>query len=92
MFAQIWRAALSTEPMPDSRFMRILGKFFVVLIRTYQICISPFLLPCCRYYPSCSQYAIDAVKSYGPLKGSYLALIRLLRCHPWHPGGYDPVK
>ena len=78
--------------MSDSRFMQFLGSFFVVLIRAYQICISPFLLPCCRFTPSCSEYAIDAVRSYGPFKGSYLALTRLLRCHPWHPGGYDPVK
>ena len=63
-----------------------------MLIRAYQICISPFLLPCCRFTPSCSEYAIDAVRSYGPFKGSTLALSRLLRCHPWHPGGYDPVK
>ncbi len=82
--------------MPESLFMQLLGRFFVVLIvaliRAYQICISPFLLPCCRFTPSCSEYAIDAVRSYGPVKGSYLALIRLLRCHPLHPGGYDPVK
>jgi putative membrane protein insertion efficiency factor len=50
------------------------------------------VFPCCRFYPSCSEYAIDAVSRYGPLKGSYLALRRLLRCHPWHRGGYDPVK
>jgi putative membrane protein insertion efficiency factor len=62
-----------------------------VLVRAYQSCISPFLFPCCRFYPSCSEYAIDAVSRYGPLKGSYLALRRLLRCHPWHRGGYDPV-
>ena len=78
--------------MSESLFMRILGNFFVVLIRAYQICISPFLLPCCRFHPSCSEYAIDAVRSYGPFKGSFLALSRLLRCHPSHPGGYDPVK
>ena len=78
--------------MSDSFYMQLLGRFFVVLIRAYQICISPVLLPCCRFTPSCSEYAIDAIRSYGPLKGSYLALRRLLRCHPWHPGGYDPVK
>ena len=78
--------------MPESLFVQILGRFFVVLVRAYQICISPFLFPCCRFYPNCSEYAIDAVSRYGPLKGSYLALRRLLRCHPWHRGGYDPVK
>jgi len=72
--------------------MRILGRFLVALVRAYQLCISPFLMPCCRYYPSCSEYAIIAVGRYGPFKGSFLALMRLLRCHPFHPGGYDPVK
>jgi uncharacterized protein len=78
--------------MPEGLFMQILGRFLVVLVRAYQLCISPFLLPCCRYYPSCSEYAIIAVGRYGPFKGSFLALLRLLRCHPFHPGGYDPVK
>jgi putative membrane protein insertion efficiency factor len=78
--------------MPERLFMQILGRFFVVLIRTYQMCISPYLLPCCRFHPSCSEYAIEAVRGYGPVKGSFMALSRLLRCHPFHPGGYDPVK
>jgi putative membrane protein insertion efficiency factor len=78
--------------MPENLFMQILGRFFVTLVRVYQICISPFLIPCCRFYPSCSEYAISAIRSYGPFKGSFLALMRLLRCHPLHPGGYDPVK
>jgi putative membrane protein insertion efficiency factor len=78
--------------MPEGLFMQILGRFLVALIRAYQLCISPFLLPCCRYYPSCSEYAIIAVGRYGPFKGAFLALLRLLRCHPFHPGGYDPVK
>jgi putative membrane protein insertion efficiency factor len=78
--------------MPENFFMRLLGSFFVVLIRAYQVCISPFLNPCCRFYPSCSEYAITAVRLHGPFQGSFLALMRLLRCHPWHPGGYDPVK
>jgi hypothetical protein len=68
------------------------GKFFIMLVRVYQRCVSPFLLPCCRFYPSCSEYAIDAINCHGPVKGLYLALRRLLRCHPWHRGGYDPVK
>jgi putative membrane protein insertion efficiency factor len=71
--------------------MHIGGRVCIALVRAYQVCISPFLLPCCRFYPSCSEYAIDAVNRYGPMKGSYLALRRLLRCHPWHRGGYDPV-
>jgi putative membrane protein insertion efficiency factor len=78
--------------MSENRLTRTLGTFFVVLIRAYQVCLSPFLGPCCRFYPSCSQYAVDAIRRYGPVKGSGLALRRLLRCHPWHPGGYDPVQ
>jgi uncharacterized protein len=78
--------------MPENLYMQILGRFFVTLVRAYQICISPFLIPCCRFYPSCSEYAISAIRRYGPFKGSFLALMRLLRCHPLHSGGYDPVK
>jgi uncharacterized protein len=78
--------------MPENLFMRILGNFFVVLVRVYQISISPFLGPCCRFYPTCSEYAIIAVRRYGPLRGAFLGLMRILRCHPFHAGGYDPVK
>ena len=78
--------------MPENFFMRILGNFVVVLVRVYQICISPFLGSCCRFYPTCSEYAIIAVRRYGPLRGAFLGLMRILRCHPFHTGGYDPVK
>ena len=78
--------------MPESHLTRILEFFIVMLIRAYQVCLSPFLGPSCRFHPSCSEYAVSAVKRYGPLKGAGLSLMRLLRCHPWHPGGYDPVK
>jgi len=61
------------------------------LIRGYQRLISPLLPPSCRFYPSCSQYALEAVTRHGALKGSWLAARRLVRCHPFHPGGYDPV-
>ncbi|HXR18877.1 MAG TPA: membrane protein insertion efficiency factor YidD [Steroidobacteraceae bacterium] len=61
------------------------------LIRAYQLTLSPLLGPRCRFYPSCSQYALEAVGQYGALRGSWLALRRLARCHPWHAGGYDPV-
>ncbi|MDD5712815.1 MAG: membrane protein insertion efficiency factor YidD [Smithellaceae bacterium] len=72
--------------------MRIVGGFLIFLVRTYQICISPFFPPSCRFYPTCSEYAITAIKIHGPLQGMWMALMRLLRCHPLHPGGYDPVK
>ncbi len=63
----------------------------VLPIRFYQICISPLTPPACRFTPTCSQYAVEALKKHGPLKGLYLALRRILRCHPWGGSGYDPV-
>ncbi len=64
---------------------------FVLLIRFYQKFISPLFPPSCIYRPTCSQYAIEAIEKYGIIKGSYLAIKRILRCHPFHEGGYDPV-
>lgn len=63
----------------------------ILLIRFYQICISPMFPPRCRFYPTCSQYALEAVQKKGTVKGSWMALKRILKCHPFHPGGYDPV-
>lgn len=62
-----------------------------VLIRGYQILVSPLLGPRCRFYPSCSHYALEAIDAHGPARGGWLALRRLGRCHPWHAGGFDPV-
>lgn len=64
---------------------------FVALIRIYQYAISPMLGRSCRFEPSCSEYAVGALKRHGLLKGLWLAVRRIGRCHPWHPGGYDPV-
>ena len=61
------------------------------LIRVYQLFISPLKGPSCRFTPTCSQYAHEAISIYGPVKGFWLGLKRLARCHPFHPGGYDPV-
>jgi uncharacterized protein len=61
------------------------------LIRAYQRFLSPALPPSCRFHPSCSQYALEAVTRYGAVRGSWLAARRLARCHPFHPGGFDPV-
>ncbi|MCB1770166.1 MAG: membrane protein insertion efficiency factor YidD [Candidatus Competibacteraceae bacterium] len=63
----------------------------IALIRVYQLFVSPLLGNHCRFYPSCSQYAREAVEQYGVLRGGWLAIQRLSRCHPWHPGGVDPV-
>jgi putative membrane protein insertion efficiency factor len=62
-----------------------------ILIRAYQLCVSPLLGPRCRFYPSCSQYALDAIAQHGSRRGGWLAVRRLARCHPFHSGGYDPV-
>ncbi|MEN6437710.1 MAG: membrane protein insertion efficiency factor YidD [Syntrophobacter sp.] len=64
---------------------------FLGLIRIYQYFISPLMPTACRFYPSCSAYAHEAIRLHGILKGLYLGLRRILRCHPFHPGGYDPV-
>ena len=60
-------------------------------IRLYQIVISPLLPPACRFYPTCSQYALVAIRNHGALKGGWLGVRRLARCHPWNPGGVDFV-
>ncbi|MEC7679962.1 MAG: membrane protein insertion efficiency factor YidD [Planctomycetota bacterium] len=73
------------------RFIRnLLEWIFVRLIRFYQMGISPLIGPSCRYTPTCSQYTIDAIRKYGPISGMYRGIKRILRCHPWHPGGHDP--
>ncbi|PWT81899.1 MAG: membrane protein insertion efficiency factor YidD [Acidobacteria bacterium] len=64
----------------------------ISLLKTYKLLLSPLLPPSCRFVPTCSEYAVDAIARYGALHGSGLALRRLLRCHPFNPGGYDPVK
>ena len=66
-------------------------KIFILLIRFYQKFISPLFPAKCRYYPTCSQYTLEAIQEYGAIKGTYLGIKRILRCHPFHEGGYDPV-
>lgn len=64
---------------------------FIFIIKLYQILISPFLGDNCRFTPSCSQYTIEAIKKYGIFKGSFLSIKRILKCHPFHKGGHDPL-
>ena len=75
--------------------MKIIKQFFswlfILLIRFYQTAISPHTPPACRFTPTCSQYALEAIKKYGPFKGGFLAIKRILRCNPWGGSGYDPV-
>ncbi|MEM8844382.1 MAG: membrane protein insertion efficiency factor YidD [Pseudomonadota bacterium] len=71
--------------------MSKVNKLFISLIRLYQKFISPMTPPSCRFYPSCSQYAIEAIQVHGALKGTYLSIRRLSKCHPFHEGGLDPV-
>jgi uncharacterized protein len=66
-------------------------RLLALLVRGYQRLLSPLLPPSCRFYPSCSQYALEAIRRYGALKGSWLAVRRLARCHPFNAGGFDPV-
>lgn len=66
-------------------------QFFLALIRGYQRFVSPMKPPTCRFYPTCSSFAHEAIEKHGVAHGARLSLQRVLRCHPWHPGGYDPV-
>lgn len=66
-------------------------QILIVLIKLYRYAISPYLAPSCRYTPTCSSYAIEAIERHGIFRGSWLAVRRVSRCHPWHEAGYDPV-
>jgi uncharacterized protein len=69
----------------------VVKKFFLAIIRFYQVVISPLKPPSCRFYPTCSHYGVEAIQRFGALKGGWLTLKRILKCHPFHPGGLDPV-
>ncbi|WP_413309918.1 membrane protein insertion efficiency factor YidD [Bacillus sp. 1P10SD] len=66
-------------------------KVFISFIRFYQIVISPIKPPTCRFYPTCSHYGLEAIQRFGAFKGGWLTIKRILKCHPFHPGGLDPV-
>lgn len=72
--------------------MHLLKKTILLLIKGYQLFISPLSVPSCKFYPSCSTYAVDAINEYGAIKGVYYAFIRFIKCGPFHKGGYDPVE
>lgn len=76
----LWRAVRRVAAWP-----------LILVVRLYQLCISPLTPPSCRFTPTCSQYALEALRKYGPLKGGWLTLRRLAKCHPWGGSGYDPV-
>lgn len=71
--------------------INMLKKIMVGIIRFYQIVISPLKPPTCRFYPTCSHYGLESVKRFGALKGGWLTVKRIVKCHPFHPGGFDPV-
>lgn len=71
--------------------MKLFSYFFIFLVKVYQYAISPLLGSNCRYQPTCSTYAIDAIKEWGPFKGGWMGLKRISKCHPWGGHGWDPV-
>ena len=73
------------------KLQKKINNFLLLLITIYQYSISPFLPPCCRFYPSCSNYAKSVIKSFGLFKGCWLTFLRILRCNPFCKGGFDPV-
>ena len=70
---------------------QMMGRIVIALLQVYRYALSPLSGPCCRFHPSCSEYGVEAVTRYGCARGVWLTLRRLVRCHPWHRGGYDPV-
>lgn len=68
-----------------------MARILISMIKAYQVLLSPFFGQQCRFYPTCSQYALETINEHGAIVGSYYAVRRLLRCHPWHAGGHDPI-
>ncbi len=75
----------------ENRLVQALQFLLIGLIRLYQVALAPLFPPSCRFTPSCSTYTLEAIRIHGPFRGTWLGMRRVLRCHPFHPGGYDPV-
>jgi putative membrane protein insertion efficiency factor len=85
---------MKRDPLRTARWHHVIDAprwLLITLVRAYQLLLSPLLPPACRYMPSCSQYAVEALQRHGAVRGSWLAAKRICRCHPFRPGGYDPV-
>jgi putative membrane protein insertion efficiency factor len=80
-----------TKPSAVRRLSSVSARPLIYIVRGYQVAISPLLPPSCRYFPSCSSYAVEALEKHGAIRGSWLAARRILRCNPFRPGGFDPV-
>ena len=87
---QVSRASFRSPTTAAGWFTRLPSRLLIGLVRLYQIGISPWLGRHCRFHPSCSQYMILAIEKYGVVSGIFRGTLRICRCHPWHPGGYDP--
>lgn len=86
-----WRGVQLSGPMRSSPVRKAVAAIVCAPIHAYRYAISPMLPPSCRYFPSCSEYALEAIRRHGPLGGGWLAMARICRCHPWSAGGLDPV-
>jgi len=101
------RGLVSPSPLPDGRDSldrveprasasgqnsRVIQELFLAILRFYKRWISPLLPSACRFHPTCSEYAMEAIQRYGVLRGMWLGVLRLLKCHPFHKGGFDPVR
>jgi len=84
--------ACATARLASELLTWVGAALLITLVRLYRLTLSPLKGPCCRFHPTCSAYAIEAIRQHGPLRGTRRALSRLSRCHPWSEGGFDPVR
>jgi putative membrane protein insertion efficiency factor len=86
------QAAPRVPPSPPTAYYRLPTRLALLALQLYRFTLAPLLPPACRFWPSCSRYASEAIARYGLRRGTWLATCRLARCHPFNPGGYDPVR